>query len=93
MFLPARSMAHAAERAALLPTEGESFTKPSTTTGAAEVVRAMEDIGELRAFFGDEADEMMAELDSIERDGSISLEEWRARLLEQVSQIGGGGES
>ena len=36
------------------------------------------DIGELRAFFGDEADEMMAELDSIERDGSISLEEWRA---------------
>ena len=42
-------MAHAAERVALLPTEGESFTKPSTTTGAAEVVRAMEDIGELRA--------------------------------------------
>ena len=49
VFLPARSMAHPAERVALLPTEGESFTKPSTTTGAAEVVNAMEDIGELRA--------------------------------------------
>lgn len=42
-------MAHPAERVALLPREGESFTKPSTTTGAAEVVSAMEDIGELRA--------------------------------------------